>query len=43
MNDSIEMNYYTPDTDTWAVSLDGRYIFCGTKLFGNRWDSDERG
>lgn len=26
MNDSIEMNYYTPDTDTWAVSLDGRYI-----------------
>lgn len=26
MNDSIEMNYNTPDTDTWAVSLDGRYI-----------------
>lgn len=26
MNDSIEMNYYTSDIETWAVDLDGRYM-----------------
>ena len=26
MSDSIEMNYYEPETTTWTVNLDGRYM-----------------
>ena len=26
MSDSIEMNYYDPETTTWTVNLDGRYM-----------------
>lgn len=26
MSENIDMSYYTPDNETWAVSLDGRYM-----------------
>ena len=26
MNENIDMSYYTPESETWAVSLDGRYM-----------------
>ncbi len=26
MSDNIDMSYYTPENETWAVSLDGRYM-----------------
>ena len=30
MSDSIEMNYYEPETTTWTVNLDGRYMSVGS-------------
>ena len=26
MSENIDMSYYTPENETWAVSLDGRYM-----------------